>query len=442
MKKKYFLQEIVLGMAVIGFLLYYLINTVGPLPLMDWWREVNPYFEEYIIGEGLYFKIFPHSIQWNPLMEICNYVFIHYFAANNLVYTLVAIIPIMGYYAVLMAIYRKYCITNNKCIDLAGKIILILILVNLNQWEIMTLYCSYAFYFRLFCFILTFYLLDEFITAKKRILKKYIIFIGCISMFFWGQAYILPFYITILLVMFYTCWQKKDGIFLRDFKDIALAYTSVAIIYAITLDFSDNKIGSATIVDMATNFCMAINVMMSAIIMHSNYIIKDIELASVLGNVLCISTILGIYRVIKHAEIHNNVVSIMCITYALLNMIIIIYGRMSVFGIEGLAASRYVTETTFLLIGLFIIYWKDIINKNNIVINMMILCFIVVNICFSTVVEIKMSPYRSAYYQEMVKRAYNIENISDEDLLIFQCEPHFVREDIAIMKKYRINIFK
>ena len=54
----------------------------------------------------------------------------------------------------------------------------------------------------------------------------------------------------------------------------------------------------------------------------------------------------------------------------------------------------------------------------------------------------KIGPYRKAYNQNMVDLALGIDNVSDEELQIFQAPPEDVRGGIEVMKKYHLCLWR
>jgi hypothetical protein len=165
------------------------------------------------------------------------------------------------------------------------------------------------------------------------------------------------------------------------------------------------------------------------------------------GSILLALVIISIYLYVKVKMYKKTFLPFMLIVYSFVNFGTIIYSRSSTFGISYLISSRYVCESTLCLTGMSLIFLnyfgssktqRPLVN----ILTIFTLATMVIPMMFSVKSELKVAPYRRAYFKNAGTMLENLKGYTDQELSVFQANsPGLVRSGAEIMKKYSIGIF-
>lgn len=431
------------------FLFHYLYLSIGKLPLMDFWRYGSNL--EHVICEKMDLKYIvgiPHALQWNPFHQLADYAFVRLFKCDNRAYVYSGMFVSFLIILFVLRIYKEKLATNKKMVDFVGMILCVLPIINLNQWEIFTLFCNFSFMFRIFLYLLLFYMTERYISGSSKGIQIPLILGICemLLICFASQAYFPGFVAAI-------CFMLAIDILLNKRRDRILLYLVIVVcnvlgtlFYFLTLESAEvtASAGSTEIL----NFIKGLVIMLGATVIPVSKSAESLSQYYILGGGILTITCIVVFLYFKHQLWKKNLFSIACLVYAFVSIMVITYGRADLFGIASLASSRYVVETTIGLLGLVQILWtlfydRAIKNRNFISGGafLIALCYIFVLLCYANISELKIGPYRKEYNNAMIELAYNIDNVSDEELDIFQAPAQDVRQTINIMKKYHLSLW-
>ena len=426
----------------------YLHRAVTALPLMDFWLT-SPLWDRLLAGDksvALFFST-PHTVHWNPLFTFLNnFFFLPVFKFDNRAYIYAGFLfQLLNMALCLFILYRSDSSLKSPML-LLGGVLWMLPLTNLNQWEIFTLYCNFPFMLRVFLFMLTFYLLDRLFHSEKGGWGKTIglILLGVFAMLFCGQGYLFGLYGAIFCVTVLDLFLIRRKAVLKQQIAILAAFTLAIAYYFATLfvvDLAGSGIGMSIMY-----YVKGFLIMLGATVMPNN-IAPDYPLAiGAVGALILALTVIALIRYFKSGMFRKTYLPLFLLIYAFINILAIEYGRADYFGLISLSSSRYIVETSMGILGLVMIYWdwftavwKDKKRCRYFALAAAIL-FIALNLIDDRI-EWRMGRYRHEYGVRMIDIAYNIDTASDDDLVIFQSDPLYVRHGIEVMREHELCIF-
>lgn len=428
-----------------GYLFYYLITACGRLPLMDYWKGGSRYLN-HILHEPFNLKDIipiPHQIHWNVLSNLLDYLFVRWFKCDNYGYVFGGMLMVCVITIVMIMYYNRIFKCNNIILDCCGVIACIIPIYNLNQWEILTLYCSVFFMLRICLYIAMWTWLDRLMKEEGHICHA--IAFGVLSfliVMFASQAYYPGFSAAICgAILFNVIINKKISkpqiiIFVSQIVSVAICFMTTAL---------PNVVGenSITLSVMLKDYFRGFLFMLAATIVH-NSMQGTLETCYLIGGFIFIMAIGAVYIFFKKQIYKKTYLPIILMMYAFVSIFVIISGRIYTYGFETLGSSRYVVETTIGVMGVIQIYWYDISNEKNTnsITNVVCIVSMVGAILFANNVEEKIGPYRKIYNDNMIYLAENIDEATDDELAIFQAPPEDVRELVQFMKENHLCIWK
>ena len=432
-----------LGFAV--GLFHYLITSCGSLPLMDYWKGGSSYLN-HILHEPFtldYIMSLPHQIHWNVLANLLDYLFVRGFKCNNYAYVFAGMLVVYVITIIIIVYYNRMLKCNNIIMDFCGVIICIIPIYNLNQWEILTLYCSVFFMLRILLYITMWIWLDRIMKSEDSICKA--IVFGALSfliVMFASQAYYPGFSASICgAILFNTIINKKINkshiiIFVSQIFSVAVCFLTTALPSVM----GENSIALSV---MLKDYFRGFLFMLAATVVP-NSVQTTYETCYLIGGFILIITLGAVYIFFKKQIYKRTYLPIILMMYALISIFVIISGRMYTYGFETLGSSRYVVETTLGVMGVMQIYWIDISSEKNAncVTNVICIASITSAILFANNIEWKIAPYRKAYNDNIIYYAENIDEATDDELAIFQAPPEDVRELVQFMKENHLCIWR
>lgn len=431
--------------AMFLYLFAYIIKSVGEVPLMDYWKDDGSYYEQIVTQPINLQQILsiPHELHHNPFFGISNYYFVKVFKCNNYIYVFSGMFFVMLSAAVVLMLYKKQYEKKRYLLDFIGGFLFVFPLFNLNQWEIFTLYCSCAFMFRIFVYIVMFIIYD-------RLLKGLRNNQSCVSVILYGafsviiiygisQAYFPGFVVAICFVTIVDI--IKNGNDRRCWYSIGFQIGGV-VLYVVTLTPSfagGEQQYSVQIIDYFKGMLL----MLASVIVHQNFHNDYLNVCYVIGFVILVFALIAVYLYFKKEKEKISYFPICCMVYAFVSIVVIMMGRISAFGVISLGSSRYVVETTVGIMGMVQIYWSLLDDKK--IVSMLssglLIAIVMLPMCYSNRIERGVGVYRKIYNDNMKELLINIDNVEDEDLAIFQAPAQQVRACASVMKKYKLSVW-
>lgn len=445
--------DIIILLISSSLLCYYLYISVGEIPLMDFWKGSGNRIER-IMSKSLTFNYFleiPHALQWNPFQNLCDIFFIRVFRADNRAYVFAGMICSIASLTLLIKIYKEKLAFNNIVLDALGLMLICLTAVNLNQWEIYTIYFNFSFMFRILMYLLMFYTWDNILRNRTAAKNRYILTLfyaifNCIIILFVSQAYFIGLIIanTSVGIIDYILHKNRDNI--KLYFMVLLSDIIGAVIYFVTLEKNSIAVFSnRSIIQMITDYLQGILIMLGSVLIPQSIGANNINVCLALGIVILLLSLIAVYAFFKTEMYAKTYFPIMCMIYAFICIATIIPGRRYIFGVEVLTSSRYVDDTTLGLLGMVQIYLfclKKAFNKLKYTLPITIVLFcIALTLCWTCASEMKTGPYRKIYNLQMAELAKKIDSVSDAELVIFQAPADDVRAGIDAMKKYHLLLW-
>jgi hypothetical protein len=434
-----------------GYICYYIFISAGQVPLMDYWLNSKEYLEMVMTQSFQWNRIFifPHALHWNPLYTICDYFLIHIFRCDNRAYVYGGMMFSYAIFTLMLMIYRKHFEPDNLIATFIGIVLFVMPFINLNQWEIFTLYCNLQFMMRIFTYLVLMYFLDRLLYNYGRY-RKGMLFICVFSIanlftiFMMSQAYfpgLIAAEIAVILIDM-IIYRKKE----KKYIYIGTLLSSVIgfLFYYATLQKIEIGIRKDIgFFDRMMNYSKGLIIMLGGVLVPQTVAQENIRINYIMGSIILVLAIMAVFMFFKMKIYNETYFPLLCMIYAFVSIIVIMLGRMS-YGLEYLTSSRYVVETTVGLSGLIQIYWWCFLKKRKVnrVVHSVVLFSMLIAIGYVNKTEMKIGPYRKAYNQNMVDLALGIDNVSDEELQIFQAPPEDVRGGIEVMKKYHLCLWR
>ena len=441
------------------FVCNYLYISIYDFPLMDFWNGGAEKIEKVMnnqVGIGYFFPI-PHVLHANSLFAVYDWVMTKYFACN-----VVISMYLGGIFLTLCAVvvWREYLgvIKKVTCREFLLMVLCVLPIFNLNQWEIMTLSCSVAFFFRIFIYMLYFCVLSQTIRHRSWDEGKAIglAISGILIICLMSQAYFPAFVVTIIVTLLfdYIVSRERTKEQLRCYLIVAGGNVVGTIMFLATLQTSGAGEPFAVTASWILDFFKGIILMLGAIVVPVASHAEGLQKVYLWGSVILVLALLCVLLYFRYKMYYVSYFPIQCMMYAFGSILTITYGRLTAFGLRSLASSRYVVETVMGLVGVGLIlaysvkqikavsgrwgaFYKNIFVRS-------FVAFLGVNITvlfWTNKVEMVTGPYRKIYKMNMVALAENADQATDEELGIFQAPAQDVRECITVMKKYKMSVW-
>ena len=170
-----------------------------------------------------------------------------------------------------------------------------------------------------------------------------------------------------------------------------------------------------------------------------------------LGAFIMLTSIVSAVIYFRGGKQHKTYMPLMMTGYGYCTMMIIAFIRIKRFGLFGITSSRYVVETTMILVGnlwMLISILADCVDRKEgkykkrlcqIAGGLIILTCI--GIVGTDVFEWHTAPWRKLSFKTMAYNMFNIDSVTDEDLVIAQSSAENVREAVEVFRKYELSVF-
>ena len=439
-----------------GCLWHYLAISNDEMPCMDFWLDFEQIAKKVYEGGFALSDFFPvpHPLHWSALALPVNALFISAYKCNNLAYAYWGMAFCLICVACVLAWCHRHVRTGFWPLDFALFGCVVLPMVNLNQWEILDLYCSTLFMMRVLAFLLCFFLVDRFMIrscASERAFWRAAIGCGllcalaCVGL---AAAYYPGFVAAIAATVVLGALIRREP--MGDVKRRA-AFLAILVgtALAMILTTSGNP-GASDATSAGADYVRGFLVMLASTVIPQSSNTGSYAKYYVVGAVILAAALVSVWQFFKYKHYRESWLPLMLLLYAGASIVVITYGRADSYGFDTLTSSRYVVETTLGLTGVAMIQARSIARhlrekkKGGV---LRALACAAIALCMTALVlhadrtELRIGPYRKAYNQQMIQLALDIDDASDEELAIFQAPAENVRSGIATMKKYRLGLW-
>jgi len=468
LKIKAFFKENIFIIGCIAFVVlfqtYYINTATANVPIMDYWIFINQITEKVFTGTLTWadFWVASAGSHINPFLYLMLVINMKVFGLNTRIEIFSGIFVMLATTLLLYAVYYRTMIKKlgyHKKLSQVLYLTIVFAVFNFNQWEILTLQFSFISMSRIFAFISIFVFLDNLLKNFKKSKKKIVllgIFIAvviCTLSAGYFPSMVGAVIFTLFLHLF--LHRKEDGLkYMQEYLLLLVFIGIGSILYltGVTLSSSGGDARSFIAAIYNGNLVKGILIMLGGSIIPAELSAKyaGIHFYYPVGIIILVLYTGAIILFFTKKMWKYNYLPMTLITYTISNIILIFYARASVFNLEYLASSRYVCETTLGLIGVLWILIDALLGevkqgeaKKYIKAgNSLGILFIFIFLVNSVVVETHTAPYRKINHEKAIGIMINIESVDDESLGIFQAgNPQYVRNGVALMKKYHLGIF-
>lgn len=452
------------------FGIYYVNLSARDLIFMDYWRMVSKLIPNLTEGELTFSSIWVAELgHRNPLAYLILAFDIKFLNINCLWESYSGILVIL--FSALLVInkwkqvLKTLQIENHRCVWLL-IVFTFLPLFNLNQWEILSLQCSFVFMLRICLYILIFSLLDNIIVRSRYSLSKCFLFgigVGFIVCFL-SQLYWCSLLVAVFLCFgLYFCISTNETSILQKFKFSVSFFTPIIFaalyyLYDIPKIGSDNDIKNFFSLLISGDIFYAVAYSLDAIFLPQT-VVQSLPLVgvSIIGFFIGLF-ILGSLILFFTTKIYKiTYFPLVLLLYGLISIGVLIYGRSGMFNIEYLSTSRYVCETTLIAVGSIFIYITSIakiVNDGNLLLrkvavsSLFLSCVLFTSLLiYSYKYEFNIAPYRGYYKDNLINYLNDLSVVSDtfdldpKVVSLLQTDKTSVRKTLWYIKKYDYKLY-
>lgn len=456
---KYNIVNICLAVFFCIVLFRYLYISIGILPYMDYWIDLSENIERVMVtpfvGIG---DMFPqqHALHSAPGFMVINNIVMCISKVNNQYYVYGGFLFSVVNIIIITIWFNKYIEKQNYIINIILFSSSILSIINLNQWEIYGLFCNLSFMMRITIYLSMWLFLDSFLRKKEVNIKKCFVF--CLLQFlvinWFSQAYYVGFFVAefvVIAVVVVNDFVNEKDVDKRYILQVVVLFASgigSCIYNIVTLQsgMASNGSISISLLEKIRDMFLGIILVLGGTVVPVTEQGDGCSYVYIIGTFIAIMAILAVVLFFETKMYEKTCFPVACMVYALVSAAVICYGRIYSYGLQSVTSSRYVVETTIGLLGMFLIFAYSISKvRLGLVVNKISICTIVTIIAVlmirADIVEMKIGPGRKVYNENLVEMARDIDNVDDEELMLFQASPDQVRSGVKALKKYKLSIW-
>lgn len=447
---------ILILVGIIGII--YVNNSARNIVFMDYWRNIVRLIPDVMNRECNFFTFWQDAFGQRNFLQLLLVAFNIRFTHLNCLWEsyaglLLIVCSTILVYAVWTRINSRNTLDQKALLKQIAFFPIILMLFNLNQWEILSLEFSFSFMLRIFSFLLIFFLIDKAI-INGQWNTRYFLGYGILAGFiidFLSQLY-FPAMVFSVILSFFLAFVLNFG----QTKQKLLSFLSffIPVIISIFLYFegvssADMGGGLVFFKGMLQNgtFFTGIFYMLASSLLPQTFLesITSTQIMMI-GITLFIILLFALVLYFKFHMYEWTYFPVMLITYGGISIPIIIYGRAGIFDMFYLTSSRYACETTLIWVGCTFIFSYVILRrphkffKISAAISGIILVFLVI---YADITELKIAPFRGVYKDNLLETIAetDITELDETTLSLFQASPELVREGIEMMQAFQLNIY-
>lgn len=432
------------------------------VPHMDAWKGLADIIEKYMAGDITFHDWFPipHAEYFSLLSVPMQYILYNVLHMNFQVLTYAGIFFIAMESIVIWKAYQRSIQSKSEGEKRAYYIAFPLVLLavyNLNQWEIASFYCAVEFFLRICFYCYMFSYIDKLLHKEKNRYRDYVYagILCVVAIIVISHAYFPGAIATVAFTMLYDYFSKRNWKNIKYYLVTASFVIAAGVLYIATYAFSQLSGSTAS---EARGLLQKLLVLGKAFVLMSGSPLFHQSTATsltpyyILGASNILVSILCVFYYFRNKEHKNSYMPLMLMLYGYVSIAIIAYVRLSGFELGYVVSSRYVVETTLILIGNIWILISMVISaaerckghKVNFVkvfSATAALLILVGCIAKSDLTEWKIAPYRKDSFKQMAYNILNIDYVSDAELAIAQAPAQDVRDAVVVMEKYGLGVF-
>lgn len=437
---------VLISIFVIAMLIYVSASSSN-VPVMDYWRYANNLIEKSMNGGVAFHDIYSvNGVHRSPLQILFFLLNVKVFHWNTQVAIYLAVFVLAIFCTVLYFQFKK-TLKDEKS-SVIGGLVFLAVVFNYAKWEIYTLEFAFSFAFGILCQFLCLVWTDKFLRnideQKKNVFALSFLYILLICTVSGGQFAGFAGCMSIVIIWDYLMRNSDEKKSLFGYY-ICLGAAMVVgmLLYMNGLDVGNGVLHGLSL-SLLWEIPYGILLMLGSSLIGSGH---ALILTGMAGIAVLIITIIGCYTYIHYRLYKITYIPAMMLVYSILYIFLCCFGRGLEFGMSYVTSSRYIYYTDWILIAnVWILMLKPKKEKNkrrnSLWLRNGILVLFSVCSLYTYYNEWKYAPYRKDYYQNLIQKMYQIDNISDEDLIGFQAgNPDYVRNVVGLMKKYHLGVF-
>lgn len=453
------------------FLVFYLHRSTANIVYSDQFYTVDMVVKRIYEKNFNLFAILARTWNEGGMHKSIGGVFLtlinlKFFKLNTLVDMYSSAFVLLLTVLVLYFYYNKN-LTGNKLLPRFFFLLISFIVLSLDQVELLTFGNGLYLFLRMFLFIITFIVFEQFI--KKFSLRNLIFFSIplFVNLFFFSGGYTIPFFIGLIVILFVD-YLNNDSIKINKISLIItlgiILFSS--IVYSIggfnqTLPYSLDPLSKVIfpvklISHQPFNFLRFTLLSLTGNIVDVNIIstpslkIAD-NLLLTIGVLLMLIYFYAIYLFFQNKLYKKTYLPLFFIIYS---FFIYLSVGMTRFGFSHILpyysmSSRYTADTHFGLIGIIwiiaLVYVDKLkltkINFKKIILPVLIVIFIMIGQIFTIKAEWKAGPYRKIYFDNLRKIALE-KNKTKKELKLFEVyDLKLVEKSLNFLEKHGLNVY-
>ena len=439
------------------FFLIYVSSASANVVFMDYWRYLNTLVDKmYTTGVTFHDLYSSNGVHRSPVqlfIFLCNVRFFH---LNPQIDVYLGAIMLAVQCCILYKEYKKDMNVRQSAYYYLGIAGVILAVFSLGQWEILTTEFSFSAGIGRTLTILSFFwtnrLLKKMEGLSGRALELALLYVfiicGVKGMFFLGYGCAL---VVIIIWDFLQRSKEEKRKYFKTYIILGVGLLCGAILYLYGLDMGSSNGGTIH----GLSFATVISLLKSYIIMMGASMIGTAAPAYAVegcGIFLSLFTIYCIFVYFNKQFYKNTYFPMLLIISTIAIVFVIWVGRGERFNIWYLASSRYICDTKMMMVAdiwimMLYLQTKQMEKKDKkewvkCIANIGLVIVMLSGIIITDKMEWDIKGYRKAYYNQIIEKMRNIDSLKEEEFANFQANnPDMVREGVAIMKKYKLNIY-
>lgn len=444
---------------------YYLSLVLVDVPIMDNWVLLAASAEKVINGDLTLQDWFGGNASGHHSLDAipATYFVVEILRFNTVAINIIGFALSLVCLFVLFRAYKDSMGEKHSVFELPVFLLISIQFFTLGKWEILTQPTSMGFFWRLLMFFGCFVYVSNILVKKTFTIKKTVIsfLIILYTVNFGGAGYSAAFLASIVGVIIvdwiveFKSWDKKRYLCLGGiaFGCILALFTYLgAGLLASNVQSSDGVQPTSLVgqlIDLLTggNFVYAMLYGLTGSIVHVTTVEKLTALQILMiGSVIFVLTVVSIVLYFKKKIYQRTTLPLIFIIYGYVNIVLIAMSR-SGFPFYGTIASRYIFDTLFIPLSIIWIFGlsimdcklRSVMGKCTFAVMMLPLVLLTMLTIQTNMTEAKIAPHRKTYYLGLQQMILNIDEYEDGALAPFQSAPHFVREGIRVMEKYKLS---
>lgn len=437
--------------AVLIMTIIYVSEASSNVPIMDYWIYLDALVEKmYTQGisfSDIYSNNGVHRTPIQLLLFLCN---VRVCNLNPQVEIYLGAIGFAGVCCVLYKEYKHDFISNKiNIFNVLAIISIVLSVFNYNQWEIITQQFSFSCSLRILFLIISFIVTNRFLQETKKY-KNYAVEIGLLYVvYICGLCgmYFLAYGFALVVIMVWDFLMKgkydKTKYFGQYFF-LGVCLIVAAFLYLYGLDMG-NTADKSISMDYCYNLIKCYVLMIGTTLTGAQY---SVNIIYIVGIILGCFHVFNIYIYLSRKFYQKTYIPFFLFLYCFAIIFVIFIGRSDRTDILYFTSSRYVLDTTLLIVAdvwVQSLYWKEISLFSTCrtkYTRCIILCALIVVLGNAYKNEISVAKYRKIYSNNLIEKMKNIDELNDDELIEFQASPEIVRRGIKKMKKYNLGFFE